>query len=231
MAFGLEMEVERPETQYGPARSPITLAAFSRSDLSQFPPIDSEQSAPVRKYVTQDFIREARTFQDKIPTEHDYFNELKNDANATWWGMWIGDRLVGFTGYRAIETSPDTGIISAKSRMVIMNADYFRQGIGRAAGLGRLQFAIEHDEIDTLTANVDVANVDSYNLIEGEGYACKGDVVVKQEDPPRHQMQLWRPDIAIELRGEPQPIHGDSWAQADDREVRAMLDAERLVHI
>ena len=148
MAFGPDILVERPVHWRSSVDSPIILSAFNRSDLSQFPPIDSDHSAPIRKYVTQDFIREARTFQDPEPGDHDYFNELKDDSNATWWGIWVDDRLVGFTGYRAITIDPDTELTSAKSRMVIMNADYLQQRIGRAAGLGRSRFAFEYDDID-----------------------------------------------------------------------------------
>lgn len=228
MAFGPEIIVDRTKR-----RPPIRMAALSLDDLRDFPPIPpAGAKGEVSEYVTQEFIDEAETLQVDHPRYPEYYEQLRDDPRALWWGIHVGGRAVGFAGWRDEEGDAASSVMSAKSRLVIMDKRYMGQGIGYAAGLGRFWYATQRRGINHLTANVDLNNTASYKISRALGSACIQDKVMP-EDPTRHQMRLWYPtrQRPIDFQQLPPPLHGDSWKDATRRLNEAFKTAAKRVHI
>jgi len=227
MAFGRRMTIERRE------RPPIILAAIAESDLNDLPAITDPGSEPIRRYVTQAFIEEAKTLKGNL----DYFKEWRDPTDSRWWGVFTEDKLIGFTGYRDITTDPQSGLRTADSRMVLMNPDYLGQGIddpdqgiGTIAGMARTYYGLTRDRLDRIHARVDIRNDASYRVVHGLGYLCVNHTNPRIDpDPERHLVELRHPDMPLNMP--PSPYHGiDSWEIARSRTARVLeLGAHAIV--
>lgn len=222
MAFGPRMEIQRKQ---GP---PIVLDAIAEEDLRQLPSIYSQESEPIRRYVTQKFIdEEASTLSTSNPT---HYYEWRDAIDSTQWGIYAKHRklsryiLVGNIGVNRIEFDLLHGWIG-HSRMVIMNADFLGQGIGSAAATGRTyhEFHPNGDTLDRLHSRVDIRNTASYNVVYNQGYRCFNHTPPKgplEPDFERHLLELPNPRLLSD--DIPNLYHsGEDWetARLQTREI------------
>lgn len=236
MPFGPEMRIQIPAGE-------VILGSIDEAELETLPPIDDVPE--VTRFVTEHFMEEARTFRTP---KKEYFHELKDapvrkDDGGTNWFMRFRhevegemiEEIAGFTGYRNKRTD-ESDVTSADTRIVVMQPHLLglggdgELGVGGAAAMARTIFALEHDNVDILRANVDLNNKASYKTVRRMGYTCVWHFQA-YPDPARHKVELHNPHSRLALPESTLPYweddmsHGEhdlSWAAPRMRAVRAL---------